>query len=86
MIGTTCYFDSQVVFYFHKIKLTQQQKNFIRQNEQHDVRELALKLDNGKQRELNVEFILKQISGRQTAKEKFPFFYANDEKIYPVHL
>lgn len=86
MIGTTCYFDSQVVFYFHKMKLTQQQKNFIRQNEQHDVRELALKLDNGKQRELNVEFILKQISGRQTAKEKFPFFYANDEIIYPVHL
>ncbi len=86
MIGTTCYFDSQVVFYFHQMKLTRQQKDFIRQNEQHDIRKLALKLDNGKQEELNVEFVLKQISGRQTAKEKLPGFYANDEIIYPVHL
>jgi len=68
------------------MKLTQQQKDFIRQNERHDIRELALMLDKEKYRELNVEFLLKQISGRQTAKEKFPFFYIYDEIIYPVHL
>lgn len=68
------------------MKLTQQQKEFIRQNEHKDVRELALKLDKDKYRELDVEFILKQISGRQTAKDKLPTWFANDEIIYPVHL
>jgi len=68
------------------MKLTQQQKDFIRQNEQHDIRELALKLDKEKYRELNIEFVLTQISGRQTAKEKFPACYTNDGIIYPAHL
>lgn len=71
---------------FYKMKLTQQQKDFIRQNEQHDIRELALKLDKEKYRELNIEFVLTQISGRQTAKEKFPACYTNDGIIYPAHL
>lgn len=66
--------------------MTQQQKEFIRQNEHKDVRELALKLDKTKYRELDVEFVLKQISGRQTAKGKLPIWFANDEIIYPVHL
>jgi len=86
LIGTACYFDSQVVFYFHNMKLTQQQKDFIRQNEQSDVRKLALKLNKDRYRRPDVEFVLKQISGRQTAKEKFPCCYAHDEIIYPAHL
>lgn len=68
------------------MKLTQQQKDFIRQHEDNDIRELALKLDKDKYRELDVDLLLKQISGRKTAKDKLPSWYAHDEIIYPVHL
>lgn len=68
------------------MKPTQQQKDFIRQNEQENIRELALKLDKDKYRELDVEFVLKQISGRQTAKHKIPAWYAADEIVYPIHI
>ena len=68
------------------MKLTPQQKDFIRLHEQEDVRELALKLDKEKYRELDVELVLKQILGRQTAKVKIPSWFANDDIIYPVHL
>ncbi|MDO5664624.1 MAG: RsmD family RNA methyltransferase [Bacteroidia bacterium] len=68
------------------MKLTQQQKDFIRQNEHKDVRELALRLDKDEYWELDVEFVLKQISGRQTAKDKLPSWFTNNEIIYPVHL
>ena len=68
------------------MKLTQQQIDFIRLHEREDVRELALKLDKEKYRELDVELVLKQISGRQTAKVKIPSWFANDDILYPVHL
>ena len=68
------------------MKLTQQQIDFIRLHEREDVRELALKLDKEKYRELDVELVLKQISGRQTAKVKIPSWFVNDDILYPVHL
>ena len=68
------------------MKLTQQQEDFIRQHEDNDIRELALKLDKDKYRELDVDLLLKQISGRKTAKDKLPSWYNHDEIIYPVHL
>lgn len=68
------------------MKLTPQQIDFIRQNEQEDIRELALKLNNKGFGEEESEFILKQIAGRQTAKNKIPSWYGIDSVIYPVHL
>ncbi len=68
------------------MKLTPQQIDFIRQNEQEDIRELALKLNNKGVEEDECDFILKQIAGRQTAKNKIPSWYGIDSVIYPVHL
>lgn len=68
------------------MKLTPQQKDFIRQNEHNNIRELALKLDKEKYRKSDIDLVLKQISGRQTAKNKFPGWYVCDEIIYPAHL
>lgn len=68
------------------MKLTPQQIDFIRQNEQEDIRELALKLNNKGVEEEESEFVLKQIAGRQTAKNKIPSWYGIDSVIYPVHL
>ena len=60
------------------MELTTQQKDFIRQHEQDDVKELALKLDKEKYRSLDVALVLSQIVGRQTA-EQFPRWYNTDE-------
>lgn len=68
------------------MELTTQQKDFIRQHEQDDVKELALKLDKEKYRSLDVALVLSQIVGRQTAREKFSRWYNTDGIIYPVHL
>lgn len=68
------------------MKLSPQQKRFILENEQTDVRELALRIDKKKSSDLDSDFLLKQIAGRQIARRKIPSWYANDAIIYPVHL
>ncbi|MDO5523498.1 MAG: class I SAM-dependent methyltransferase [Bacteroidia bacterium] len=68
------------------MNLTQQQKDFILRHEHNDVRELALKLNKENYPKPEVELLLKQISGRQTAKNKLPGWYAHPEIIYPIHL
>lgn len=68
------------------MKLTPQQIDFIRQNEQQDIRELAFKLNNRGVGEEESEFVLKQVAGRQTAKNKISSWYGVDSVIYPVHL
>lgn len=68
------------------MKLSQQQIEFILQNENKNVHEIALKFDKKKYPDLDIGFLLKQIAGRQIAKTKIPGWYKNQNIIYPVHL
>lgn len=68
------------------MKLTPQQKSLIKANEDADIRSLALKLRKDAFTAEETDFILMQIAGRQTAKQKIPSWYINDEIIYPIHL
>lgn len=64
--------------------LTQQQKQFIREHENDDVYALALRKSLFE--EMDMSFLLAQITGRQIAKRKIPSWYACDNLIYPPHL
>lgn len=68
------------------MKLTSEQKIFIREHEGEDIRNLALKLDKKRYSELDSMFLIKQIAGRQITKKKVPSWYENDNLIYPVHI
>jgi 16S rRNA G966 N2-methylase RsmD len=57
------------------------QQAFILAHEHEDVRELALRYSGE-----DMPFLLAQIAGRQTAKQKIPSWYGIDEILYPVHL
>lgn len=63
------------------MRITEEQKQFIRSHENDDVRDVALRFSGAE-----MPFLLAQIAGRQTAKHKIPSWYANDEIVYPVHL
>jgi 16S rRNA G966 N2-methylase RsmD len=63
------------------MKISFEQKQFIRQHENDDVRDLALRFS----RE-DMPFLLAQIKGQQIAKRKIPTWYNNNDVIYPAHL
>lgn len=63
----------------------QQEKEYIAAHLQDDVRELALKLK-AKPSGLDVSFILRQIAGRQSVRNKLPDWYRNEDVFYPEHL
>lgn len=63
------------------MKLTAEQKQFIRARENDDVRNVALRFSGE-----DMPFLLAQIAGRQMAKHKIPSWYANDEIVYPAHI
>lgn len=58
--------------------------DFVRENRERDVRQLALKGAQGK--DVDVAWALDQISGWQTARTKLPEWAAADGIIYPSHL
>jgi 16S rRNA G966 N2-methylase RsmD len=63
------------------MNLSPEQKQFISQHENDDVRDLALRFS----RE-DMPFLLTQIKGRQIAKHKIPTWYKNVDVIYPAAL
>jgi len=64
--------------------LTDNIKQFIREHENDNPHELALKSVSFS--ETDFKFILQQIAGRQIAKRKIPSWYSYEEIIYPKHL
>lgn len=66
------------------ITVDEQTKCFIREHENDDVRQLALKAKSHPH--INFPFVLKQIAGRQIAKQKIPLWYQLTDIIYPQHL
>ncbi len=61
--------------------LTPTQQAFILAHEHDDVRDLALRYP-GEDR----SFLLAQIAGRQTARQKIPSWYGQEDILYPAHL
>ncbi|MDD3079218.1 MAG: SAM-dependent methyltransferase [Paludibacter sp.] len=59
-------------------------KQFIAEHINDDVNTLALQAK--RYPEIDMEFALRQISGRQKIKQKLPSFYANPEIVFPVLL
>lgn len=59
-------------------------RKFILQHEKEDIRRLSLTL--GKRIDLDKDFVLRQINGRQKVKSKITSFYENPEILYPFHL
>ena len=59
-------------------------RDFIRQNQHDDVRQLALQ--GSKNLEVDLTMALQQIAGRQTARKKLPSWAAIDDVLYPPHL
>lgn len=64
--------------------ITEQTKEFIRQHESDDIRQLALKARSYPQVDMSIA--IQQIAGKQAAKHKIPLWYANENIIYPPHL
>ena len=58
--------------------------DFVRQNREGDIRQLALKGAGGK--DVDLAWALDQISGWQTARSKLPQWAATEGLIYPPHL
>ena len=59
-------------------------RDFIRQHQHDDVRQLALQ--GSKNPEVDLTMALQQIAGRQTARKKLPSWAAIDDILYPPHL
>lgn len=66
------------------MKLTPEIKQFIEEHENDDINKLALQ--SKRYLDLDIPFIIKQISGRQIAKNKIPSWYNNDDILYTKHL
>ena len=66
------------------IGLSAEELRFIEEHERDDIRDLALRksLFEGK----DAPFLLSQIAGRKTAKNKIPSWYANPQIVYPQHV
>ena len=58
--------------------------DFIRDNAEADVRQLALR--KVKNPEVDLKYALEQIAGRQKARVKIPSWAAKDVLVYPSHL
>ncbi len=59
-------------------------KQFITEHLQDDVRQLALQAR--RYPDINMDLALRQITGRQKIRHKVPFFYQNEDILYPVRL
>lgn len=66
------------------MKLTPDIKKFIKEHESDDIKKLALQ--SKRYPEINIPFAIKQIAGKQIAKNKIPSWYNNEDIIYPKHL
>ena len=64
--------------------LNPQTTQFVEEHENDDIRKLALKSNTNP--EVDLSAALMQIAGRQSAKEKIPFWYAHKNILYPGHL
>jgi hypothetical protein len=70
--------NSSVQTYKYELDFTPDELHFIKNNENADETKLLLKGIHKK--------LIHQISGRKKAKEKLPFFYANENVVYPFSL
>ena len=59
-------------------------RNFIEQNLDADIRQLALK--GCRDKDVDIDVAIRQIAGRQTARRKLPSWAALDGILYPPHL
>ncbi|WP_165042712.1 class I SAM-dependent methyltransferase [Dysgonomonas sp. ZJ709] len=66
------------------MNLSSATKLFIEEHENDDIRKLALQAK--RYPEIDMQMAIQQIAGRQTAKEKIPNWYKNDELLYPKHI
>lgn len=66
--------------------LSNNDKQLIREYEDSNISEVALHLSKSDFSKDYINFILKQIHGRQVSKAKIPLWYDNDNIIYPVSL
>lgn len=66
------------------MKLTDEIKQFIREHEKENIRELALQAR--RYPDWDFPFVMNQIAGRQMAREKLPSWYETEGLIYPPHL
>lgn len=57
---------------------------FVKEHENDDVRTLALQAN--RYSEIDMPFVVRQITGRKIARDKIPSWYSLDEIIYPPHL
>lgn len=65
-------------------KLNEDIKRFVDEHEFDDVHSLAIKTK--LYPDIDIQFAIRQITGRKIAKEKIPSWYNNKCLIYPVHL
>lgn len=66
------------------IHLDLQTKQFIKQHESDDIRQLALKAKSYP--DIDIPTAIQQITGRQIAKYKIPYWYEHEDIVYPRHL
>lgn len=66
------------------IELSPENRQFIEDHENEDIRTLALKAK--KYPHINMQMAVQQIAGRRIAKVKIPSWYSHREIIYPPHL
>lgn len=57
---------------------------FVKEHENDDIRVLALRAT--QYPEIDMQFAIRQITGRRIAKEKIPSWYINENILYPKHL
>lgn len=63
------------------MELTEEQIDFVREQERNDLREIALRY-----RRPDLPLLLAQIGGRQRALRKIPSWHNNENIVYPPHL
>lgn len=59
-------------------------KQFVKEHENDDINKLALQAK--RYPTVDIPFTIRQISGKQVAKQKIPTWYENEDIIYPKHL
>ena len=57
---------------------------FIKEHEKEDVRKLALQ--SKRYADVDMQFVLRQIAGKQIACDKIPYWYRHEKIIYPEHI
>ena len=66
------------------MKLTLEQKEFLREHASDDVNKLLLSASRFP--DLNIPFLVEQILSRRQIKDKLPSWFANDNLVFPAKI